>query len=543
MTPRPLGFLLVSALAGLAITASVTTRAQGPGRGGFGPMGGPDQELLSKFDRDGNKRLDARERDAAREFLGTQDAGRGGFGRGQMPAQAQPGPKVAKASVTPVPATVPLYHLDTVRTYFLDFENANWEKELMAFKQTDIEVPATLTVDGKVYRNVGTQFRGASSFMMVPEGLKHSLNITVDAWEKDQNLLGFRSLNLLNNNGDPSHLRAVLYLMVARDYGPAAQANLAKVVLDGESWGIYANVEQVNKDFIRTWYKTDGGARWKVPGSPGGRGGLEYFGEDPAAYKGTFEIKTKDDPASWNALIRLTRTLNETPAASLESALRPMLNIDGVLRFLAIDNTLVNTDGYWTRASDYNLYLDPKGVFHVIPHDANETFGPGGGGRGGPGGFGRGFGGGFPPPPPPGAGDVFRQGGPGAPGGARGGQFRGGGPGGPGGGRGFMMEGDATLDLLIGLTDDTKPLRSKLLAVPALRAKYLQYCREIATKWLDWNRLGPVATKAQSLIAQDVRSDTRKLSTNEAFDASLQQLKTFVEERRAYVLKYQPPAQ
>ena len=60
MTPRPLGFLLVSALAGLAITASVTTRAQGPGRGGFGPMGGPDQELLSKFDRDGNKRLDAR---------------------------------------------------------------------------------------------------------------------------------------------------------------------------------------------------------------------------------------------------------------------------------------------------------------------------------------------------------------------------------------------------------------------------------------------------------------------------------------------------
>ena len=61
-----------------------------------------------------------------------------------------------------------------------------------------------------------------------------------------------------------------------------------------------------------------------------------------------------------------------------------MLDIDNVLKFLAIDVTFVNTDGYWTRASDYNIYMDPKGVFHLIPHDANETFGPGGRGRGGP---------------------------------------------------------------------------------------------------------------------------------------------------------------
>ena len=32
-----------------------------------------------------------------------------------------------------------------------------------------------------------------------------------------------------------------------------------------------------------------------MPGSPGGRGGLEYLGEDVGAYKRTYEIKSKDD--------------------------------------------------------------------------------------------------------------------------------------------------------------------------------------------------------------------------------------------------------
>src|SRR5205814_1842390 len=62
--------------------------------------------------------------------------------------------------------------------------------------------------------------------------------------------------------------------------------------------------------------------------------------------------------------------------------------------------------------------------------------------------------------------------------------------------------------------------------------------RDIATKWLDWNRLGPIATKYQALIAADVKADTRKLDTFEAFESGLQALKTFVERRRAYLLSY-----
>src|SRR6185503_13955272 len=68
------------------------------------------------------------------------------------------------------------------------------------------------------------------------------------------------------------------------------------------------------------------------------------------------------------------RTLDQTPPEKLEEALSTILDVDRVLWFLALENVFINSDGYWTRASDYDLYEDPKGRFHVIPYDANETF-------------------------------------------------------------------------------------------------------------------------------------------------------------------------
>ena len=507
---------LMTAVVAQSPAVVVPVRAQGPGFGGVQE----DLALVGRFDKDGDKRLSSAERHAALDYLKTSGAGMMGGGRrggfGQMAAEpAAPGPKVAKTSVKTFPASVPFYDTGTLRTLFIDFADADWEDQLMAFKNTDIEVPATLTVDGKSYPQTDLQFRGASSFMMVPEGRKHSLNVTLDNVAKDQNVLGYSSLNLLNAHEDPTLLRSVLYLEAARDYIPAAKANFVRVVINGESWGIFSNVQQVDKTFLDEWFKTKDGTRWKVPGSPNGRGGLEYW-VDASMYKRTFEIKGKDSQKAWDALINFTRVLNETPADKLEAALAPILDIDGALKFLALDNTLVNNDGYWVRASDYNIYLDTGGRFHIVPHDTNETFASGGG-RGGAGGMNG-------PMPGGRGGDVFgRPGGPGGPGGR--------------GGRG-MMGGDATLDPLVGLNDASKPLRSKLLAVPALRAKYLAYTKEIATKWLDWKTLGPLVTKHHALIAADVKSDTRKLDSNESFDAGVEALRTFAEKRRATVLAY-----
>ena len=395
---------VVAGLSGYLLLTNILhapARAQGPGVGGFqGPPGfgpggfpgGGERKVVAQFDKNGDNRLDSAERKAARESLAADPGprgfgrrgGRGGFGRGGM-SPGSPGPKLTPSDVKSYP-TAPLYDLGTFRTIFLQFENADWEQELAAFNNTDVEVPGTVIVDGKTYKNVGVHFRGASSYMMVPEGSKRSLNLSFDFVDKKQTIDNYRTLNLLNANGDATFVRTVVYSEIARQYIPAPRANYMRVVINGESWGVYVNAQQFNKDFTRDYFKSTNGARWKVPGRPGGRGGMEYLGDDASAYKQLYEIKTKDDPKAWANLIRLFRVLNETPADKLESALNPILDVDGALKFLALDVALVNSDGYWSRASDYSIYQDEKGRFHVIPHDMNEGLADEGG---------RGFG----PPP------------------------------------------------------------------------------------------------------------------------------------------------
>jgi hypothetical protein len=77
------------------------------------------------------------------------------------------------------------------------------------------------------------------------------------------------------------------------------------------------------------------------------------------------------------------------------------------------------------------------------------------------------------------------------------------------------------LDPLVMANDANKPLISKLLAVPALREKYLGYVRQVAEQWLDWEKLGPIARDLHELIAEDVKKDTRKLSSFEDFEKNL----------------------
>jgi hypothetical protein len=468
-----------------------------------------------------------------------------------------PGPKVAPGDVKAAVGTN-LYDPAVVRTVFLKFENADWEKELSDFANTDVEVGATVTVDGRTYSDVGIHFRGASSYFTVGEGFKHSLNLSFDFVHKGQALLGYRTLNLLNSHGDPSFLRTVLYSEIARQFMPTPRANFVKVVINGESWGVYVNAQQFNKDLAQDQFGTSQGARWKVPGSPRGRGNLAYLGDDVEEYRGIYEIRSKDEPKSWAALIQLCRTLAETPAHELEKALEPQLDVDGALKFLAVENAVINNDGYWVRTSDYNLYRDPKGRFHLLPHDLNESFnapmGPGFARRLAPGaGPGPDFG---PGGPPERGGDTIIRVRPGNPGEPEVGQ-------GPGGGAGPGPVGrvdGVKLDPLNGADDANKPLISKLLAVPSLRARYLGYVREIATRWLDWKNLGPIATRYHQLIAAEVAADTRKLSSTEAFRASLEgnapgsaatreepvvrgpggrrmALKEFADQRRAYLLE------
>ena len=405
---------------------------------------------------------------------------RRGFGGGRVArGTPQPGQRMTPADVKSF-GDAPFYDPTVLRTVFIEFASANWEALLEPNYRRDVDVPATVTIDGKTYRDVGVRFRGNSSYRMVPAGFKRSLNLALDAVHADQEVGGYQTLNLLNANGDPTFVRTALYADIARHYVAVPKVNFARVVINGESWGVFVNVQQFNKDFLREAYGTTKGVRWKVPGSPRGRGGLEYLGDGVDPYRNIYELKTKESEKAWTDLIRLTRLLNTTKPEHLEAVLAPHLDIDGVLKFLALEVVFVNTDGYWTRGSDYSIYQAENGRFHILPYDFNEAMGVDSPGRRG------------------------------------------------------SFHGGPTLDALVAADDASKPLRSKLLAVPALRERYLGYVRDIAGKWLDWKAVEPRVKEYQALIEADVKADGRKLYSFDSFSPAA--LEAFFRQRRAFLL-------
>ena len=276
---------------------------------------GQERKLVKQFDKDADGRLNRDERLAARESIKKDRAGGGrgrggfgppgGFGREES-GTPQPGRRIQPGEVETFPGK-PLYEPAVLRTLFLEFSDKDWEPQMADFYHTDVEVPATLLVDGKKYPNVGVHFRGLSSFMGVREGRKRSLNVSLDFVDPDQRLLGYKTLNLLNAHEDASFLHSVLYLHIARQYIPAPKANFVRVVINGESWGLYVNVQQFDKVFLTEHAKSGKGARWKVPGNPGADGGLGYHGENVEEYRRRYQIKSGDDLKDWKALSRCAR--------------------------------------------------------------------------------------------------------------------------------------------------------------------------------------------------------------------------------------------
>ncbi|MBC8235397.1 CotH kinase family protein [bacterium] len=444
-----------------------------------GRRGGPGREgekLIPRFDTDSDGKLNDEERKAARKYIQENMDERRGFpfpARESSEEESRAEADVAKAEEIDPYAPVSydtkagLYDEKVLRTLYLQFPNADWFEELEDFSRTDVEIPADLIVDGKVYPSVGVRFRGGSS-MGTP--VKKPFNIAIDYGDGKQRLYGYKTLNLLNCNSDPSFLREVLYYRICRQYMPAPKANFVKLVINGENWGIYANVQQFNKDFLRDWFSTKQGIRWKISPGGGGRGGgggagsLIWNGSEVANYESAFQLKTKNAPNAFQDLIKLCDTLNNTPDEQLEVALHPIFNIDRALWNIALDNVFLDTEGYSGRGGDYLLYQDKHGRFHILHHDSNEGFGVSGGG---------------PSTWPRGAG--------------------------------------LALSPVVGEDNEMRPVISRLLSIPHLRARYLAHVRTIVNEWLDWSVLAPIIEEYQSLIDAEVKADDKKLYSYDAF--------------------------
>jgi hypothetical protein len=256
-------------------------------------------------------------------------------------------------------------------------------------------ITADLDFNGQTWTNVGFRLKGNSSLMNTwnSGNMKFPFKLDFDEFEDEypeidnQRFYGFKELSFSSNFNDDSLLREKVTADIFREAGvPAAQTAFYAVYIDyGDGptyFGLYTAVEVVDDAVIKTQFEDDSGNVYKPEGT-GATFAASTFDE------ASFEKETNEDENDYSDILALFDALHAetrtTDPETWRSNLETVFDVNGYLRWLAVNMIVQNWDTYGQMAHNYYLYNNPvTGLLTWIPWDNNEamrTMGMGGGGR------------------------------------------------------------------------------------------------------------------------------------------------------------------
>jgi len=246
--------------------------------------------------------------------------------------------------------------------------------------RTPVYVPSTVHFEGKSWWYVGVRFKGNSSLSQAwRSGVgKLPLRLNFDKFEdehpeiEDQRLYGFDKLSLTNSVADPSLLRDKVATDLFREAGvPAGHTAFVALYVDtgngAEYYGLYTLDEDPGKPLLSRAFGDTSGALYEADG-PGARWGT--FDEE------SFELE-RNEEQGWASVEAAIAALNSdrTDAAAWRARLEERLDVDGFLRWLAVNSVLQNWDAYGAMPHNYYLYAHPGegGRLHWITWDHDRA--------------------------------------------------------------------------------------------------------------------------------------------------------------------------
>jgi len=264
------------------------------------------------------------------------------------------------------------YDWDSVQKIEITFTQTNWDYQMDTANQNaeTYIVALQCKVNGVIFDSVGVRYKGNSSYN--PNNTKNPLHIELNYIKGKQDYQGYTDIKLNNCYRDPSMIRDMLSYEIVRNYMDAPLCNSAEVYINGTYYGLYTNVESVNKSFLGDHYYSTDNARFKCNPIQVGfyASDLRYLGATPSSYYNHYELQS-DTLIDWYQLINLCDTLNNN-FASIEN----ILDIDRAIWMLAFNIVLVNLDSYSGNfRQNYYLYRDDNNRFCVTPWDLNMSFG------------------------------------------------------------------------------------------------------------------------------------------------------------------------
>lgn len=401
---------------------------------------------------------------------------------GYMPLFMREDPS-SRRLITGVVSQTSLYALTDIKGIDLTFISGTWASQLEAMAATDDELAATFKYNqATLPYKVGVRYKGT---VLPGDTTKRSFFVSIDGVRKDQSLGGYYTLALNNADKDPSHIRDAVYRHCIQRYVPAPQVNFVNLRINGVDQGLYTNTEHLNAAFIREWFLSSNGSRWRAEPRITGEGttaglygtgfsGLNYLGETVTDYEPYYDLKNKpEDPQPINSIIAVSRMLEQSPPDSLEKNISTLLDLDRTLWYLACENIFTDEDGYVNKGgTDYYLYRDDEtGRLTPLEYDGKDTF----------------------------------------------------------------LDSAVEWDPFYHADDPRYPLLYKLLAVPAIRQRYLAHYRTILREVYNPEFLHPVIDAYAALVDSAVKADPKRPVTYEAFTAAVAGLKAHVTQRSAFL--------
>ena len=241
-------------------------------------------------------------------------------------------------------------------------------------------VECTVLFDGEVWEHVGVRFKGNSTLRATAASgsWKYPFHLDFDEFEEiypettDQRFFGFDDLSLSNGATDSSLLRDLLPAEIFRAFGvPTPEMAYYQIYLDiGDGpmfLGVYTVVETPDDPMLEAMFGSSDGNLYKPQGQ-----GATWAAYDEAA----FVKKSNDEEEDWSDVEAAFEALHASrdDAAAWREGLEAVFDVDGFLRWLAINQLLGNWDAYGQMAQNYYLYSDPSdGLIHWIPWDLNQS--------------------------------------------------------------------------------------------------------------------------------------------------------------------------
>jgi spore coat protein CotH len=396
-----------------------------------------------------------------------------------------------------------VFPLDSVPLISLAPEQG-WTAVLNAFFDEGAEdyVRAAFSFDGEELPVVGMRIRGSRKAGKGQEEDKYSLKLNFDYYG-GKRFHKVDKVYLENNKPDPSRMREKLASRLYEEMGvPVARVAFVTVELDGENQGLYSMVQAVDKRFLKDKFGTvdnaDDGNLYECapPGCTLEWNGTTkwdyYFPDCDGNECGLVQITNEDDPdmRNYDDLLHFLDVLNNTSDDDFGAAIQQIFDVDRFLRFLAVAVAISDYESYLGDPSNFFLYHRPDtGKFVYIPWDHNKTYG-----------------------------DEECM------------------------GSVELTGGDIDP---IGCLGPSRPLLTRILAVPAFRQQYLAYLQTVLDQYLTEQVQGAWITELDILVEDKIPSSAHEFHSQEDYWMSISAEPTlerplsllyFVKERRAYLL-------